>query len=62
MRFSHLFFEIDLLEYFDEGGRFHSKDWAPIAGMVRRSFRFDERNRNGTTGYTSIVLDAHKPT
>jgi len=60
--FSDLGFEIDLLEYFDEGGRFHFKDWDPAAGMIRRSFRFDERNHNGATGYTSIVLDARKLT
>jgi predicted SAM-dependent methyltransferase len=58
--FSGVGCEINLLEYFDDAGRFHCKDWDPSGGVIRRSFRFDERNRNGATRYTSIILDAYK--
>jgi YD repeat-containing protein len=53
-------FETRLLEYFDEQGRFHAQDWDPDDGMVRRSARYDERNRDGTLRYTSIIIDAVK--
>jgi len=49
------------LEYFDEGGFFHATVWDPQDGMIRRSARFDDRNRNGELRYTSIVMDAMKP-
>jgi len=54
-------FEVRLLEYFDETGQFHYSEWAPEGGMIHRSKRFDKRNRGGKLGYTSIVLDAVKP-
>ncbi|MDO8470603.1 MAG: hypothetical protein Q7S63_01340 [bacterium] len=53
-------FRVDLLEYFDEQGKFHSKEWHPADGMVHRSKRFDGRNRARTLNYTSIILDAWK--
>ena len=53
-------FRVDLLEYFDENGEFHHKDWDPNDGMIRRSKRFDHRNRDNQLNYTSIVLDAKK--
>jgi predicted SAM-dependent methyltransferase len=58
--FAGVGFRIDFLEYFDNKGEFHSRDWDPAAGMIRRSLRFDERNCNGEAAYTSIILDAHK--
>lgn len=62
--FSQLFegagFQVRLLEYFDEQGQFHASDWAPAAGMIHRSQRFDDRNQQGTLAYTSLILDAHK--
>jgi predicted SAM-dependent methyltransferase len=54
-------FQVALLEYFDSAGVFHATDWDPAAGMVHRSRRFDERNRDGRLNYTSLILDAHKP-
>ncbi|MBI4543860.1 MAG: methyltransferase domain-containing protein [Gemmatimonadetes bacterium] len=54
-------FRVELLEYFDENGHFHYRDWDPQDGMIRRSSRFDERNRDGRLNYTSIILDARKP-
>jgi len=53
-------FDVELLEYFDESREFHHKKWDPNAGLVRRSMRFDERNRDGNLTYTSIILDAWK--
>lgn len=54
-------FEVALLEYFDERGEFHLTDWPSKTGMIRRSWRFDPRNRDGQLNYTSIVIDAVKP-
>jgi predicted SAM-dependent methyltransferase len=54
-------FEVDLLEYFDEGGSFHFGDWNPEDGMIRRSSRFDPRNRGHELKYTSLIVDARKP-
>lgn len=53
-------FQVELLEYFDEQGNFHFKEWDILGGMIQRSQRFDERNQGGTLNYTSIILDARK--
>ena len=53
-------FQVDLLEYFDEKGNFHFKEWYPVDGMIKRSKRFDPRNQN-CLEYTSIIIDAIKP-
>ncbi len=62
--FSKLFksigFKINLLEYFDEYGRFHAIKWSSDDGPVHRSKRFDERNKGNVFVYTSIILDAIK--
>lgn len=54
-------FEVHLLEYWDEQGMFHGVDWDPVDGMVRRSARFDERNRLEALSYTSLILDGIRP-
>lgn len=54
-------FQVELYECFDEHGRFHYQPWDESAGKIRRSKRFDHRNRSGRLGYTSIILDAVKP-
>lgn len=63
--FSELFektgFIVDLLEYFDESGAFHYKEWDTDQGMISRSKRFDRRNAKGQLKCTSIILDAKKP-
>lgn len=63
--FSSLFlsvgFNVSLNEYFDQNGVFHEIPWNPIDGMVIRSKRFDNRNADGGLHYTSIILDATKP-
>jgi predicted SAM-dependent methyltransferase len=54
-------FEIRFLEWFDEAGIFHAKAWEPADGMIVRSTRFDDRNRECPTAYTSLIIDAVKP-
>ncbi len=54
-------FEVELLEYHDESGRFHEVEWSLEAGMIHRSRRFDQRNAGGKLAYTSVILDARKP-
>ena len=54
-------FEVRLLEWFDEEGQFHFREWDPDDGFVCRSTRYDERNAQDPTAYTSIIADAIKP-
>ncbi len=54
-------FSVRLLEYWDDCGRFHWKDWEWMDGHVSRSFRYDRRNRDGVPHYTSLIIDARKP-
>ena len=53
-------FKVVLYEYYDQQGRFHCSEWDPQDGTIRRSKRFDRRNKDGVLRYTSIVLDAKK--
>ena len=53
-------FHVNLLEYFDEKGEFNFNNWNHNDGMIHRSKRFDERNRDGVINYSSIILDAKK--
>lgn len=53
-------FEVELLEWCDEEGRFHYKYWNEDDGKIGRSLRFDTRNAEGRLGMVSIVLDAKK--
>ena len=54
-------FVVQPLEYFDDTGVFHGSEWNPDDGMVRRSIRFDRRNKTTAYGYTSLIVDAIKP-
>ncbi|MBZ9752792.1 hypothetical protein K7W42_18285 [Deinococcus sp. HMF7604] len=54
-------FEVELLEYCDEQGRFHYHGWDVTAGPIYRSLMLDHRNRDGKLGCVSIILDARKP-
>ncbi len=60
--FAEAGFDVRLLEYFDEAGQFHATDWETDRGTIRRSRRFDPRNTPDRVHYTSIILDAIKPT
>ncbi|WP_336759666.1 class I SAM-dependent methyltransferase [Paenibacillus sp. USHLN196] len=53
-------FEVELLEYCDEEGKFHFKDWNPENGFIYRSKRFDHRNQKGSLGFVSLIVDAKK--
>lgn len=53
-------FRVELLEYWDENGKFHYIDWTNEHGKVRRSRRYDSRNINGELNYTSLIIDAIK--
>jgi predicted SAM-dependent methyltransferase len=54
-------FEVLLYEYFDEDGHFHFTQWNSSDGMISRSQRYDARNSTDPLTYTSIILDAKKP-
>lgn len=54
-------FKVELLEYWDENGNFHFKEWKSEDGHVNRSQRFDRRNENAQLKYTSLIIDGIKP-
>jgi predicted SAM-dependent methyltransferase len=60
-KLEHSGFRVKLLEYWDENGQFHFRDWSSEDGHVFRSKRFDRRNRSGSLTYTSLIVDAIKP-
>ncbi len=54
-------FGVELLEYWDEQGQFHYKDWSPEqGGMIQRSSKFYPNNTPGELKYTSLIVDAVK--
>lgn len=53
-------FEVKLLEYCDETGRFHFNFWDEKEGFIYRSKRFDHRNAAGRLGFVSLIVDAVK--
>ena len=55
-------FRVQMLEWWDERGVFHAEEWDEREGFVYRSARFDHRNRDGALGFTSLIIDAIKPT
>ena len=59
--FESVGFEVDLLEYCDEQGRFHYNQWDPGDGVIYRSLLCDHRNRNGKINSVSLLIDARKP-
>ena len=59
--FSSAGFEVDLLEYCDEHGRFHYNQWSLNDGPIYRSLLLDQRNREGNICFVSLILDARKP-
>jgi predicted SAM-dependent methyltransferase len=54
-------FRVELLEFFDSAGQFHATNWDAAQGKIDRSQRFDDRNQGGKLVYTSVILDARKP-
>jgi predicted SAM-dependent methyltransferase len=58
--FEKIGFHVEILEYFDETGKFHSVEWDPADGMIYRSRRFDVRNKDRKLHYTSLIIDARR--
>jgi predicted SAM-dependent methyltransferase len=58
-------FQVNLLEYYDEAGKFHSVPWDKSAGIIHRCHSFNQEPTATVDGrppnYTSIILDAVKP-
>lgn len=54
-------YKVRLLEWFDEHGNLHYENWDPLDGLIVRSSRFDQRNQQNKTAYTSLIIDAIKP-
>jgi predicted SAM-dependent methyltransferase len=53
-------FKVDLLEFCDDNGEFHYKQWNPKEGFIYRSKRFDHRNQSGKLGFVSLIIDVKK--
>jgi predicted SAM-dependent methyltransferase len=53
-------FTVNLLEYYDENGKFHFEEWDHEKGPIHRSLLNDARNENGVITYSSLLLDAVK--
>jgi predicted SAM-dependent methyltransferase len=53
-------FQVNLLEYCDEEGVFHYREWDEQEGKIYRSKRFDHRNQNGELISVSLIVDACK--
>lgn len=58
--FAQAGFEVELLEWCDEEGRFHYKYWNEADGRIGRSLRYDTRNVDGKLGMVSLIIDAKK--
>lgn len=52
-------FKVNLLEYYDEQGKFHFKEWNSKDGHILRSKRYDKRF-NESLGYSSLIIDGIK--
>ena len=63
--FSALFesvgFETRVLEAFDSQHEFHHQPWSSDDGHIMRSRDHDRRNTDGQLHYTSLIIDAIKP-
>lgn len=58
--FSEAGFDVQLLEYCDEQGKFHYNEWDEKQGFIYRSRRFDHRNTDDHLGFVSLIVDAVK--
>jgi predicted SAM-dependent methyltransferase len=54
-------FQVTLLEYCDEAGNFHFRDWHAEDGVIFRSKKFDPRNQGDKLLFPSLIIDAIKP-
>ncbi|MBY6036952.1 SAM-dependent methyltransferase [Fictibacillus nanhaiensis] len=53
-------FEVNLLEYCDEEGNFHSNEWDGADGVIFRSKKYDPRNQGDKLCFPSLIIDAIK--
>jgi len=53
-------FSVDLLEYFDEKGKFHHNPWKSEEGLIVRSTKVDRGRIFGNLRFRSIILDGLK--
>ncbi|MDQ1146111.1 putative SAM-dependent methyltransferase [Bacillus sp. SORGH_AS 510] len=53
-------FEVQLLEYCDETGEFHSNEWDGTKGVIFRSKKYDPRNQGDQLVFPSLIIDAIK--
>ena len=54
-------FSVDVLEYCDDGGRFHFNHWDWSSGPIYRSLLSDHRNSLNELGFVSLIVDAIRP-
>ncbi len=54
-------FEAHALEYWSSDGEFHAKPYSEDDGKILRSASNDQRNASGPLKYTSLIIDAKKP-
>lgn len=55
--FAQYGFKHKLLEYFDEFKQFHAIQWNIEDGFIKRSSKFDRRNKKKKLTYTSLIVD-----
>jgi len=53
-------FKVNLLEYWDEFGKFHNQERDVKDGYITRSSKHDKRNQDSILKYTSLIVDALK--
>lgn len=53
-------FRVEMREYWNENHEFIAKEWDISNGIISRSKKYDERNKDGILRYTSIIADAVK--
>lgn len=58
--FEGLGYEVKLLEYCDDDGKFHSNDWNGEDGVIFRSKKYDPGNKREKIVFPSLIIDAIK--
>ncbi|WP_078596392.1 class I SAM-dependent methyltransferase [Evansella clarkii] len=53
-------YEVKLLEYFDEEGKFYQNQWDGVDGVIFRSKKYDPRNQGENLVFPSLIIDALK--
>ncbi|MEH6940163.1 SAM-dependent methyltransferase [Bacillus sp. JJ664] len=58
--FENAGFEVTLVEYCDENGKFYYSEWEANDGVIYRSKKYDTRNQGDLLGFPSLIVDAVK--